>query len=51
MVERFFPGRLRILYRFSNECGDPFDKVVNAFEYYNCGYNETGLYAAYYIDD
>ena len=25
-----------------------FDKVVNAFEYYNCTNSETGYYAAFY---
>lgn len=26
-----------------------FDKLVNAFTYYNCG-NETGRYPAYYVE-
>ena len=25
-----------------------FDNMVNSFEYYNCQYNETGKYAAFY---
>jgi hypothetical protein len=28
-----------------------FDNVVNSFEYYNCQYNETGKYTAFYIGD
>lgn len=34
-----------------NAAGDPdksFDKVVNSFEFFNCGYNELGRYAAFY---
>lgn len=31
--------------------GGNFDSVVNCYEYYNCNYNETGLYCAYYILD
>lgn len=34
--------------KIDNAAGDPFDKVVNAFEFYNCGYNELGKYAAFY---
>lgn len=26
-----------------------FDNLVNSFEFYNCNYNETGYYCAYYI--
>lgn len=26
-----------------------FNSMVNSFEYYNCQYNETGKYAAFYI--
>ena len=29
---------------------DSFDKLVNAFEYYNCD-NERGRYAAYYVEN
>jgi hypothetical protein len=31
--------------------GEPqdFDKIVNAFEYYNCTNTETGKYTAFYI--
>ena len=29
--------------------GEAFEKVVNAFEFYNCNSNETGKYAAFYI--
>lgn len=29
---------------------DSFDKLVNAFEYYNCN-NECGRYAAFYVED
>ncbi len=35
-----------------NPAADPdraFDKVINAFEFYNCGYNELGRYAAFYV--
>ncbi len=28
-----------------------FDSRVNAFEYYNCQYNETGKYSAFYIKE
>ena len=28
-----------------------FDKFVNSFEYYNCVDNETGYYAAFYMED
>lgn len=28
---------------------DDFDKMVNAFEYYNCD-NERGRYAAFYVE-
>ena len=27
-----------------------FETIVNAFTYYNCQYNETGKYIAYYIE-
>ena len=30
---------------------DSFDKHVNAYEYYNCQYNELGYYASYYIKE
>lgn len=29
--------------------GDNFNKVINAFEYYNCTNSEIGRYAAFYI--
>lgn len=32
-----------------SEENNDFDKVVNSFEYYNCQYNETGKYTAFYI--
>ena len=28
-----------------------FDRRVNAFEYYNCNYNQLGYYTAYYIEE
>ena len=28
-----------------------FDARVNSFEYYNCNYNETGKYAAFYVKE
>lgn len=28
-----------------------FDSRVNQFEYYNCNYNETGKYAAFYVKE
>lgn len=30
--------------------GESFEKTVAAFEFYNCTNNETGKYAAYYVD-
>lgn len=30
---------------------ESFDKIVNAYEYYNCQYNETGKYASYYLKE
>lgn len=30
--------------------GEPFDKAVNAFEYYNCN-SELGYYTAFYIKE
>ncbi len=30
-----------------NKC-EPFDTIVAAFEMYNCQYNETGRYTAFY---
>lgn len=30
---------------------EDFDKIVNAYEYYNCQYNETGKYASYYFKE
>lgn len=30
--------------------GESFEKVVNAFEFYNCTNNETGKYASYYVE-
>lgn len=49
--------------RFNNEWIQPcivskdfydnedFDKIANAYKYYNCQYNETGKYASYYIKE
>lgn len=34
----------------NNQAGFSFDQLVNNFEYYNCNDNETGLYAAYYVE-
>ena len=34
-----------------NEEYPDFDKMVNNYEYYNCQYNETGKYTAFYILD
>lgn len=34
--------------KLSNDI-DSFDRVVSSFEYYNCNYNETGKYTAFYI--
>lgn len=34
-----------------NNHGRDFDSYVNEFEYYNCGYAETGRYAAFYIPE
>jgi hypothetical protein len=31
--------------------GETFAQAVNAFEYYNCCYNETGYYTAFYIQE
>lgn len=31
------------------DLGNDFDKIVNAFQYYNCN-NECGRYPAYYIE-
>lgn len=30
--------------------GSLFDRCVDYYEYYNCQYNETGKYSAYYIE-
>ena len=39
--------------RLNSECykdmGKDFDKIINAFQYYNCN-NECGRYPAYYIE-
>lgn len=32
-----------------NEDNNDFNKLVNAFEYYNCQYAETGKYTAFYL--
>lgn len=34
----------------NNRRGRDFDKVINEFEFYNCGNRETGRYAAYIIN-
>ena len=36
-------------YPISKKENELFDNHVNAFEYYNCNYNEFGCYAAFYI--
>jgi len=36
-------------YPISKKEGELFDNHVNAYEYYNCNYNELGYYAAFYI--
>ena len=36
---------------WERENGETFDKLVNAFEFYNCTNNETGKRAAFYIAD
>ena len=42
-------GLLIDLMRIAAEFSGDFDKMVNAFIYYNCN-NECGRYPAYYID-
>lgn len=34
---------------YYNDLGRDFDKIVNAFQYYNCN-NECGRYPAYYVE-
>ena len=36
-------------YSISKKEGESFDDHVNAYEYYNCNFNELGYYAAFYI--
>lgn len=39
--------------RLNSDCyknlGQDFDKIINAFQYYNCN-NDTGYYPAYYLE-
>lgn len=35
----------------NNLDNESFEKIVNAFEYYNCNYNELGKYASYYLKE
>jgi|LSQX01.3.fsa_nt_gb hypothetical protein len=35
----------------TKEGGETFEQVLNAFEYYNCCNNETGYYAAFYVEE
>lgn len=35
--------------KFSNDDGETFQTAVNAATYYNCNYNDTGRYLAYYV--
>lgn len=32
-----------------SDTSDTWDTIVNAFMFYNCNYNELGLYPAYYV--
>lgn len=32
-----------------NSYGLDFDKIINAYEYYNCNHAETGRYTAFYV--
>ena len=35
----------------TKEEGRTFEQALNAFEYYNCFNNETGYYAAFYVEE
>lgn len=35
----------------NNLDNESFEKIINAFEYYNCSYNELGKYASYYLKE
>ena len=37
-------------YTVNNSSGRDFDALINEYEFYNCNLNETGKYAAYYVD-
>ena len=45
---RFFNNWIGVCEIEKNE--RDFDSVVNEYSFYNCKYNELGLYPAYYIE-
>ena len=50
-IRPFSPWGLSMEQNKNNQncAGVDFEQLVNAFEFYNCGSNETGKYTAFYI--